>query len=128
VKISSLKQLCRDKTPLVLSVTDISSDKKGGMTLPEWAKKRLDDLSKSVPHSNIDKFRKKMDTIHQIFKLEGHFEGKWKIGKTEFFEIEVDSIPDSFGKNIPDGIYIPGYTLDLKVLNSEQLAVIFASI
>jgi hypothetical protein len=128
VKISSSEQLCRDKTPLILSVTDISSDKKGGMTLPEWANKRLDDLSKSVPHSNIDKFRKKMDKIHQIFKMKEYFESKWKIGTTEFFEIEVGSIPDSFGKDIPYGISIPGYTLNLKVLKSEQVAIIFASI
>ena len=128
VEISSTKQLCRDKTPLVLSVTNISSDKKGGMTLPEWAQKRLDDLTNSVPHSNIDKLREKMDKIHQIFKMKDYFVSKWKIEETEFFEIEVDSIPDSFGRNIPDGISIPGYTLDLKVLKSEQLAVIFASI
>jgi len=128
VKISSSVQLCRDKGLLVLSVTNISSDKTGGETLPEWANRRLTELAKSVPSIDTKKFRKKMDKIHQIFKMEEYFQSKWKIGDTEFFEIEDDSIPDKFGKNIPNGVSISGYRLDLKVLNPGKLAILFASI
>jgi hypothetical protein len=128
VEISNSDQLCCDKGLLALSVTNISSDKKDGETLPQWAKRRLTELQKSVPSSNVEELRKKMDKIHQIFKMEEYFQSKWKIGDTDFFEIEVNSVPDKFGKNIPDGISIPGYRLDLKVLVSEKIGTLLASI
>jgi hypothetical protein len=128
VKISSSIQLCPNQPLLLLSVTNISSDKKDGMTLPEWANKRLADLSVSVPTANIEKLRRKMDKIHQIFKMEEYFQSKWEVHDTKFFEIKPDSIPDVFGKNIPNGISIYGYTLDLKILNAEKIENIFSSI
>lgn len=128
VKISSSDQLCCDKGLFALFVTDISSDKKDGETLPKWAKRRLTELQKSVPSSNVDELRKKMDKIHQVFKMEEYFFSRWKITNTVFYEIKDDSIPHKFGKNIPNGISIPYYNLDLDILSSESLKAIFSRI
>jgi len=127
VKISSAEQLTRKNQILALSVTDVNADKKNGNTLPEIAEMILKELKDSQPTSNITEFRKKIDAFHRVFTMKDYFFSKWNYGITNFFEINIDSVPDKFGSNIPVGVTISGYTLDLDILpKSENVNDIFS--
>ena len=120
VRVSSSAQLVRGDPILVLAVTEVKADKKSGRTLPEIAEEQLETISDSVPSANTEEFRKKMDKIHQVFSMREYFQSKWTVGETEFYEIEIDSTPDSFGKSIPTGVSISGYSLRLDVLSPSS--------
>ena len=121
VRVSSAAQLVRDDPMLVLAVTEVKADKKSGRTLPEIAEEQLEAISDSVPSANTEEFRKKMDKIHQVFSMRDYFQSKWTVGETEFYEIQVGSTPDSFGKSLPNGVSISGYSLRLDVLSPSSL-------
>jgi len=116
VKVSSDDQLTRKDPLLVLSVTDVSADNKNGKTLPEIARDTLDELKSAVPTANISLLREKIDQFHRVFSMEEYFFSKWNPGETDFIEIQTSSVPDRFGNEIPGGVTIPGYTLNLEVL------------
>ena len=78
-------------------------------------------MEESVPSANVERFRDKIDKIHQVFGMEEYFTSRWTVGETEFYEIGVDSTPDSFGKSIPTGVSISGYSLRLDVLSPSSL-------
>ena len=120
VKVSSRDQLTRKDPLLALAVTDVSADKKHGKTLPEIAEDILDDLKHSQPTANVSELRKKIDAFHRVFSMKDYFVSKWDYGSTDFFEINVDSVPDKFGNSIPAGVTISGYKLDLDVLSDPK--------
>jgi len=128
VKISGSKQLIRGKEILILSVTEVSSDKKNGKTVAELAAERLKDLATSTPSADISEFRDKLDKVHQVFKMKEYFQSKWQIGKTTFYEVSIGSIPHKFGNNLLKGITVSGYSLDLSVMKAENLTKLFAKI
>ena len=101
---------------LALAVTDVSADKKDGVTLPEIAEDVLKDLEDVMPAANISELRKKIDAFHRIFSMKDYFFSKWSFDKTDFFEVNVDSVPDKFGNSIPAGVTISSYKLDLDIL------------
>lgn len=120
VKVSSRDQLTRKDPLLALAVTDVSADKKNGKTLPEIAEDILDDLKQSQPTANVSELRKKIDAFHRVFSMKDYFVSKWDYGSTDFFEINVDSVPDKFGNSIPAGVTISNYKLDLGVLSNPK--------
>ncbi|MDB3858854.1 PD-(D/E)XK motif protein [Candidatus Poseidonia sp.] len=122
VRISSKKQLMHQGKPLLLSVLDVSKNKKG-KSLPQLVEKLMTDIeAKGIAKSDIESLRKKIDDEYCVFKYEGSFVSKWKVGELKFYVVEETSEPAQFSKNMPDSIDVPrGYDLGLTAVNSISL-------
>jgi len=121
VKISSQKQLEHNGTPLILSVTDVSKDKKG-KTLPLFIDSKMNELKlNGISNSSIDDLKKRIDDYYRVSSQEKSFVSKWKVGTCDFYDVKNDSEPVKFIKTIPSTISIPGYTLQLSSLSSDTL-------
>ena len=128
VRISSKKQLMHKGKPLLLSVLDVSKNKKGE-SLPQLVEKLMVDIeAKGIPKSDIESLRKKIDDEYFVFKYEGSFVSKWNIGELKFYLVEETSDPAQFSKNMPDSIDVPrGYDLSLTAVNLTTLEKGFSS-
>jgi hypothetical protein len=122
VKISSKEQLMHQGKPLLLSVLDVSKNKKGE-SLPQITEKILFKLERmGVSSSTVENLRERIDDSYQVFKYETYFSSKWKIGDINFHRVNESSDPAEFSKNMPDSIEVHrGYDLSLSCL--EQVAL-----
>jgi predicted house-cleaning noncanonical NTP pyrophosphatase (MazG superfamily) len=122
VRISSKKQLMHQGKPLMLSVLDVSKNKKGE-SLPQLVEKIITEIqAKGIAKSDLESLRKKIDDEYFVFKYEGSFVSKWKIGELNFYLVEETSDPAQFSKNMPDSIDTPrGYDLSLTAVNLTSL-------
>lgn len=128
VRISSKKQLMHQGKPLLLSVLDVSKNKKG-KSLPQLVEKIITEIqAKGIAKSDIESLRKKIDDEYLVFKYEGSFVSKWNIGELNFYLIEETSDPAQFSKNMPDSIDVPqGYDLSLTALSTTSLSTELSS-
>ena len=125
VKISSKEQLTHKGNPLILSVVDVSTDKKKGKTLPQLIQSQLIVLEgMGIDKDQVQKLRKMIDDNYQVFTYERSFTSKWKIGEIVFYDIPATSEPSTFSSGIPLSIKIPSYTLDLSVLVQKSLSAL----
>jgi hypothetical protein len=128
VRISSKKQLMHQGKPLLLSVLDVSKNKKGE-SLPQLVEKIITEIqAKGIAKSDIDSLRKKIDDEYFVFKYEGSFVSKWSIGELKFYLVEETSDPAQLSKNMPDSIDVPqGYVLGLTALSTTSLSTELSS-
>ena len=114
--------------PLLLSVLDVSKNKKG-KSLPQLVEKLMTDIeAEGIAKSDIESLRKKIDDEYCVFKYEGSFVSKWKVGEIKFFVVEETSEPAQYSKNMPDSIDVPrGYDLGLTAVNSISLEKVLST-
>ena len=126
VKISSKEQLTHKGNPLILSVVDVSTDKKKGKTLPQLIQSQLIVLEgMGIDKDQVQKLRKMIDDNYRVFAYENSWLSKWKIGEIAFYDIPATSVPSIFSSGIPVSIEIPqGYTLDLSGLVQKSLSAL----
>ena len=123
VKISFKEQLTTyDDKSVYLSVTNVNGNKESGETLPQIKNKVLKMLTDSGLAS-VTELNMKIESWGLTDAIEHKFVSRYKVSKTEIFEIKEDQGCSLFANlELPEGVKLEGgYRLSLSSIKSSRI-------